>query len=83
MSQERIAKNLTAAIDRMQCAVEDARRQAKTADATAVQRVLHALAWGFANASSGLECAMAAVSDAHERQVYELNKLNEAPDGRP
>jgi hypothetical protein len=65
---ERVTKNLNAAIDTMRAACDDAERRAKNGDAYAVQQVLHALSWGMANASSNIECAMAAVEDDHERQ---------------
>lgn len=60
---ERVARNLAAAIEIMQSACADAARRAASADAYAVQQVLHTFAWGFANASSSIECAMAALED--------------------
>jgi hypothetical protein len=60
----RVTKNLEAAIAVMRNACADAERRAKSADAYAVQQVLHTFGWGFANASSSIECEMAALEDA-------------------
>ena len=68
---ERVTKNLSAAIATMRAACDDAERRAKESNAYAVQQVLHALSWGMANASSSIECAMAAVEDDHDRQQVE------------
>lgn len=65
MEQERVAKNLKAAIATMRSACDQAERDARSGDAVAVQRVFHALSWGMANAGSSVECAMAAVEDEH------------------
>jgi len=59
----RIAKNLDAAIAAMRAACDDAERRSKDGDAYAVQMVLHSLAWGMANATTSIECAMAATQE--------------------
>lgn len=68
---ERVTKNLNAAIATMRAACDDAERRARDGNAYSVQQVMHALSWGMANASSSIECAMAAVEDDHERQQAE------------
>jgi hypothetical protein len=68
---ERVTKNLNAAIATTRAACDDAERRARDGNAYAVQHLLHALSWGMANASSSIECAMAAVEDDHERQQAE------------
>jgi len=65
-NNSRVARNLAAAIATMRAACDDAERRATDGNAYAVQQVLHALSWGMANASSSIECAMAAVEDGHE-----------------
>lgn len=75
---ERAVKNLNAAIATMRNACEDAAREvARGPDEVAVQRVLHAFAWGFANASSGIESAMAAIEDAHAIEVDRMKRLRD------
>jgi hypothetical protein len=63
---DRVTKNLNAAIATMRAACDDAERRARDGNAYSVQQVLHALSWGMANASSSIECAMAAVEDDHQ-----------------
>lgn len=73
----RVVKNLNAAIETMRQACGEAERAiSNSEDEVACQRVLHALSWGFANASSGIETAMAAIEDAHAMQVETLNMSN-------
>ena len=61
----RVTANLLRAIKTMREACDTAEREASSADGPACQRVLHAFAWGFANASSSIETAMASVEDGH------------------
>ena len=61
----RVTANLARAIQTMREACDTAERDASSADSTACQRVLHAFAWGFANASSSIETAMSSVEDGH------------------
>ena len=68
---ERVTKNLNAAIATMRAACDDAERRAKNGDAYAVQQVLHALSWGMANASSSIQCAMAAIEDVARYRTSE------------
>lgn len=63
---ERITRQLLAAVDTMEAAVEDAKRRARAGDADAVRRVLHALTWGFANAQSSIQCAMESLQEDAE-----------------
>lgn len=73
----RVIKNLNAAVDAMRLACDEAGRAiASGGDEVACQRVLHAMAWGFANASSGIETAMAAIEDGHDMQVERLKATN-------
>ena len=75
---ERVTKNLSAAIATMRAACDDAERRSKTAgDAYAVQQVLHALSWGMANASSSIQCAMAAVEDESARKAFSADAVEE------
>jgi hypothetical protein len=63
---ERAQKNLSACIQTMRDACDDAERRVRRArsDHEAAREVLHALMWGMANASSSLENAMDAAEDA-------------------
>lgn len=70
----RILINLERAIQTMRDAMEQAERNARGGDASACQRVIHDLAWGFANASGSIECALSAVED--ERDKYEAQRLD-------
>ena len=70
---ERVTKNLNAAIATMRAACDDAERRARDGNAYSVQQVLHALSRGMANASSSIECAMAAVEDEHDKQKAEFD----------
>jgi len=75
----RVVKNLNAAIETMRQACAQAERDMTATfvdDETACQRVLHVMAWGFANASSGIEAAMDAVQDAHAMEVEMLKTHN-------
>ncbi len=66
MNQEdRISRNLLAAIKTMRNACDDAELGIKISGERSAQKVLHALSWGFANASSSIESAMSAIEDAH------------------
>lgn len=76
--ENRISKNLAAAIETMRNACDDAERRAKDGGERAIQGVLHALSWGFANASSSIETAMAAAEDGHEIKTAKLNDVAEA-----
>lgn len=65
---ERVAKNLNAAVETMRDSCDEAGRAiAQGDDQNAARRVLHAIAWGFANASSSIECAMYALEDEQNR----------------
>ncbi len=64
-TRERCATNLDAAIATMREACDDAERASRVTDAFAVQRVLHLLVWGMANATSYVESAMCAIEDGH------------------
>lgn len=66
----RAAQQLAAAIKTMREACDRAEFDAATGDGNACQRVLHSLAWGFANASSGIESAMARVEDGHAIEAH-------------
>lgn len=80
----RVIKNLNAAVEAMRQSCEEAARAiASGGDEVACQCVLHALAWGFANASSGIETAMAAIEDGHEMQVEKLKAANVELTGDP
>lgn len=71
----RAVNNLNRAVATMRAACEEAARAiAQGGDEVACQRVLHALAWGFASASSGIESAMAAIEDGHAMQVEMLKE---------
>ena len=62
---KRVVKNLNDAVEKMRDACDDAARAVThSTDQDSARRVLHALAWGFANASSSIECAMSALEDA-------------------
>jgi len=62
---ERVVRNLNAAVETMRNACEEAGRAiARGGDQDAARRVLHAFAWGFANASGSIENAMSALEDA-------------------
>ncbi len=65
---ERVKRNLNAAIATMRAACDDAERRAAGGDGRAARNVMHALMWGMANASSSIECALAAVEDEHDKQ---------------
>lgn len=67
ITKERIAGNLASAIATMRDACDQAERLAANGDARAVRRVLHSLAWGFANASSGIEGAMIELEERRAR----------------
>lgn len=67
LASERVRRNLAQAIATMRDACDNAERDAaRSDDARAVQGVLNSLAWGFANASSSIEGAMASHQDAHD-----------------
>lgn len=76
--ENRISRNLAAAIETMRNACDDAERRANNADGRAVQGVLHSLSWGFANASSYIESAMSATEDAHAIKAAKLNDVADA-----
>lgn len=61
----RAAEQLKQAVKTMRAACDMADRDAVAGDGTACQRVLHALTWGLANASSSIETAMSNVEDSH------------------
>ena len=61
----RAAQHLRQAVQTMREACDRAERDLDAGDGAACQRVLHSFAWGFANASSSIETAMAHVEDAH------------------
>jgi hypothetical protein len=61
----RAAEQLGNAVKTMREACDKAERDLTTGDSNACQRVLHSFAWGFANASSSIESAMACIEDAH------------------
>ena len=76
--EDRIGRNLAAAIETMRNACDDAERRTKDGGERSVQQVLHALSWGFANASSSIETAMAAAEDGHEIKTAKLNDVADA-----
>lgn len=78
MKNSRIENNLLAAIKTMRNACDDAERYAKSGDSRSVQRVLHLLTWGFANASSSIESALSAVEDENELKIYILEESIES-----
>ena len=57
---------------------EAARAVARDGDHDAARRVLHAFAWGFANASSSIECAMSAIEDAPNAKARGAKPIGEA-----
>lgn len=61
----KVQRNLLRAVEVMRGACEEAGRHLGDADdgSAACRRVLHDLAWGFANASSSIETAMAHIED--------------------
>lgn len=61
--QEQVAAELMQAIKIMRDACDDAERRAAAGDSRAIQTVLHKLTWGFANASNGIESAMASLEN--------------------
>ncbi len=63
--RSRAAEQLAHAVKTMREACDRAERDLSKGDGTACQRVLHALSWGFANASSSIETAMSHVEDSH------------------
>jgi len=64
--RDRAKQRPLGAIRTMRSACDDAERiVVLNGAAEAAQGVLKALAWGLANASSGIETAMAALEDAH------------------
>lgn len=62
---ERVRNNLLVAVRTMREACDDAERRIESGAEGEVANVLHAFALGFANASSSIERAMAAVEDSH------------------
>ncbi|MBK6616323.1 hypothetical protein [Ottowia sp.] len=66
-----VKRNLLTAVATMRSACDEAERAAQDGTAESVRRVMHALTWGMANASSGVETAMAAVEEAHAREAAE------------
>jgi hypothetical protein len=64
-NESRVPMHLEAAIQTMRDACDDAARYALwcdgKGDAAAIRHVLHKLSWGFANASTSIEAAMATV----------------------
>ena len=69
---ERVVKHLKNAVETMHNACEEAGRAiAKGNDQYAARRVLHAFAWGFANASGSIENAMSALEDAQSMKDAE------------
>lgn len=72
---DRVNTKLQEAIQTMRNFCDDAERVVKDtyrSDANKVGQVLHNLAWGFANASSSVECANSQVEHDNERKVIEL-----------
>jgi hypothetical protein len=61
--QQQVAAELMQVIKIMRDACDDAERRAAAGDSRAIQAVLHKLTWGFANASSGIETAMASLEN--------------------
>lgn len=62
----RVKKNLEAAIKTMRDACDDAERRICDDAGYSTRGVLLSLSWGMANASTSLECAMAAIEDEQE-----------------
>lgn len=62
---DRIERNLLGAITTMRDACDDAERRVKRLqrDGDRVAAVVHALSWGFANASSSIESAIDSLAD--------------------
>ncbi len=77
--RERLFANLAQAIQTMRDACDDAEQRIDPKDeAASIQRVLHSLAWGHANACGGVERAMAALEDMRAIEIEEL-KGNQKP----
>ncbi len=72
--RKRAAAQLKQAIQTMRDACDKAERDALPGDGNACQRVLHALTWGLANASSSIETAMSHVEDAHIVAAFEAKE---------
>jgi len=67
-TNEKIIWNLNDAVGTMRAACEEADWAIACGSTEfAVQQVLHSLAWGFANASTGIERAMAIIEESHEK----------------
>lgn len=63
---ERIRSSLLAAIGSMRDACDEAQRRATdTNHDAACRNVMNKLAWGLANASSNIDCAMSWLEDKH------------------
>jgi len=71
---DRVQRNLAAAIATMRAACDDAERRATAGNGAAARAVMHALAWGMANASSSVENALAAVEDGHELALLDAQQ---------
>ena len=61
--KDKVKNNLESAISTMLDACSEAKRCAQDGDAMAVQKVLHALVWGMANASCKIERAMEIINE--------------------
>ncbi|HEY3325047.1 MAG TPA: hypothetical protein VGP72_31630 [Planctomycetota bacterium] len=70
--RENADKEIAQAIATMERAVEDAKRCAKETDRSSIRKtlaVMHALAWGHANATSNLENALTSAERQHETEM--------------
>ena len=81
---ERVTRNLNAAIATMRAACDDAERRAAGGDGRAARAVMHSLMCGMANASSGIENALAAVEDGYDIMgLAEEQRQKPGPFGGP
>lgn len=68
------AAQLRRAVQTMRDACDQAERDLAPGDGNACQRVLHAMSWGLANASSSITTAMSHVEDAHAIAAFEAQE---------
>jgi hypothetical protein len=59
---QEIIDQLLQAVQVMKNACSEAERGAKSGDSRAIQKVIHCLSWGHANATGYIESAMASLS---------------------
>lgn len=75
----KVTSQLAMAIRTMRDACDRAERTIRDGDGNACMRVMHALTWGLANASSHIETALSHNEEAHSINLFEL-KVGNAPE---